>query len=96
LGQLFINRKLYRKSTGFGGKVERWEGEKVIQLMQYIHVIVELISTITWMISRDYWLSLTMERLNESPVVALLGPRQVGKTTLAMQVAESRSSVYLD
>lgn len=34
--------------------------------------------------------------LAESPAVALLGPRQVGKTTLALKVAQSRSSVYLD
>lgn len=35
-------------------------------------------------------------RLALFPAVALLGPRQVGKTTLAMQLAASRSSVYLD
>lgn len=34
--------------------------------------------------------------LNESPAVALLGPRQVGKTTLALAVAEGRPSTYLD
>jgi len=34
--------------------------------------------------------------LAESPCVALLGPRQVGKTTLAHEVASARSSVYLD
>lgn len=30
------------------------------------------------------------------PAVALMGPRQVGKTTLAMEVARTRPSVYLD
>ena len=35
-------------------------------------------------------------RLAHFPAVALLGPRQVGKTTLALQLAASRSSVYLD
>jgi predicted AAA+ superfamily ATPase len=35
-------------------------------------------------------------RLAESPAVALLGPRQVGKTTLALEVAQGASSVYLD
>ena len=30
------------------------------------------------------------------PAVALLGPRQVGKTTLAQAIAEERKSVYLD
>lgn len=34
--------------------------------------------------------------LTESPAVAMLGPRQVGKTTLALQVAEGRPAVYLD
>ncbi len=34
--------------------------------------------------------------LNRHPVVGLLGPRQVGKTTLALAIAEERSSVYLD
>ena len=36
------------------------------------------------------------ELFAESPAVALLGPRQVGKTTLALEVAKSRPSVYLD
>jgi len=35
-------------------------------------------------------------RLDESAAVVLLGPRQVGKTTLAFQVAETRPSIYLD
>lgn len=34
--------------------------------------------------------------LDETPAVALLGPRQVGKTTLALEVARTRPSVYLD
>ena len=34
--------------------------------------------------------------LAEYPAVALLGPRQVGKTTLALEVAETADSVYLD
>lgn len=34
--------------------------------------------------------------LNESPAVALLGPRQVGKTTLAHEIGEQRASLYLD
>jgi predicted AAA+ superfamily ATPase len=35
-------------------------------------------------------------RLAHFPAVALLGPRQVGKTTLALQLAARRPSVYLD
>ncbi len=34
--------------------------------------------------------------LADSPAVALLGPRQVGKTTLALEVARTRPSMYLD
>ena len=34
--------------------------------------------------------------LARQPAVALIGPRQVGKTTLAHMVAEGRPSVYLD
>lgn len=34
--------------------------------------------------------------LENAPAVALIGPRQVGKTTLALDVAESRPAVYLD
>lgn len=34
--------------------------------------------------------------LSEAPAVALLGPRQVGKTTLALEVTSSRPSLYLD
>jgi len=34
--------------------------------------------------------------LTHSPAVVLLGPRQVGKTTLALEIAEKRRSVYLD
>ncbi len=37
-----------------------------------------------------------VEVLRHSPAVALLGPRQVGKTTLALAVAEDRPSTYLD
>ena len=34
--------------------------------------------------------------LKRSASVALLGPRQVGKTTLAHQIAKSAPSIYLD
>lgn len=32
----------------------------------------------------------------EAPAVALPGPRQVGKTTLALELANTRPAVYLD
>jgi predicted AAA+ superfamily ATPase len=37
-----------------------------------------------------------LEQLGEVPAVALLGPRQAGKTTLAEQIAQERPAVYLD
>jgi len=36
------------------------------------------------------------DRLDESPGVVLLGPRQVGKTTLALELASSRNALYID
>jgi predicted AAA+ superfamily ATPase len=36
------------------------------------------------------------EALSRSPSVALMGPRQVGKTTIAFKLAETIPSVYLD
>ena len=36
------------------------------------------------------------EKLQHYPAVALLGPRQVGKTTLALEVAQTLPSIYLD
>jgi len=34
--------------------------------------------------------------LQRHPAVALIGPRQCGKTTLALQIAEGRPAIYLD
>lgn len=39
---------------------------------------------------------LLSEELDHAPAVALLGPRQAGKTTLALEVARNRPHVYLD
>jgi predicted AAA+ superfamily ATPase len=36
------------------------------------------------------------KNIKQVPAVALLGPRQVGKTTLAKRIAEDMSSLYLD
>ena len=41
-------------------------------------------------------LPLLTAALAEAPAVALLGPRQVGKTTLAHEVARERPAIYLD
>ncbi len=37
-----------------------------------------------------------LDHLAHFPAVALLGPRQVGKTTLARQIADGQPSIYLD
>jgi predicted AAA+ superfamily ATPase len=39
-----------------------------------------------------------LERIENLPAVALLGPRQVGKTTLAKQLQKeiAKESIYLD
>jgi len=39
---------------------------------------------------------LVQEALNRQAAVALIGPRQVGKTTLALKIAEERQGLYLD
>lgn len=43
------------------------------------------------MITRDYFINRLYEQLKVHPVVALLGPRQCGKTTLAKQIGEGYS-----
>lgn len=43
------------------------------------------------------WIEEKLEKaVKRTPAVALLGPRQVGKTTLAREIAGKRNSVYLD
>ena len=45
----------------------------------------------------DRYLRQSIEQLlSEQAAVALLGPRQAGKTTLAHQIAQSRESIYFD
>ena len=48
------------------------------------------------MIRRPYFLENIGIALRRSPICALLGPRQCGKTTLARSVAEGRESHYFD
>jgi hypothetical protein len=36
------------------------------------------------------------QALSRQPTVVLLGPRQVGRTTLAHQVSKEKDSIYLD
>ena len=65
-----------------------------VRLSIYL-AILELYSINTRMIDRRIH-DILLERLAESPAVALLGPRQVGKTTLAQEIGESGPSLYLD
>jgi predicted AAA+ superfamily ATPase len=37
-----------------------------------------------------------IEAINNAPAVGLLGPRQVGKTTLGQEIGDTRPSLYLD
>lgn len=61
----------------------------------HILAILDNKSIITRMISRRLKPHL-ISLLGDYPAVALLGPRQVGKTTLALEVAGKIDSVYLD
>lgn len=57
--------------------------------------IVELESTFARMFARSVK-GHVEELLEQFPAVALLGPRQIGKTTLALAVAEQTDARYLD
>ncbi|MER9839160.1 AAA family ATPase [Mesorhizobium sp. M0145] len=56
---------------------------------------LELYSIIARIFGRRISIELT-ETLDSMPAVALLGPLQVGKTTLAPEITERRPSIYLD
>lgn len=47
------------------------------------------------MIKRENY-HLVAEALNREAAVALIGPRQVGKTTLALEIGKGIPSLYLD
>lgn len=48
------------------------------------------------MIQRVQYLQQLTTAINRSPITALLGPRQAGKTTLARLLAENRPTVFFD
>ena len=47
-------------------------------------------------ISRDALVAAIRAGLKRSPIAALLGPRQCGKTTLARQLAEAAKAEFID
>src|SRR6266568_2314697 len=48
------------------------------------------------MIDRPHYLDAVSTAIQRSPVTALLGPRQCGKTTLARMIAGQREAHYFD
>jgi predicted AAA+ superfamily ATPase len=48
------------------------------------------------MLERPYYFNRLKTALERTPVTALLGPRQCGKTTLARQVAENQKATFFD
>ena len=48
------------------------------------------------MLQRPYYLNHLQTAIGRSPVTALLGPRQCGKTTLAHQLAEHQNATFFD
>ena len=48
------------------------------------------------MIKRPYYLKQLTVAIKRSPVTALLGPRQCGKTTLSLMFGEGRESTHFD
>jgi predicted AAA+ superfamily ATPase len=48
------------------------------------------------MIARSAYLEQLAKAVGRSPVTALLGPRECGKTSLAHRFAEGRTALYFD
>lgn len=48
------------------------------------------------MVERTRYWEMLATRIEHYPVVALLGPRQIGKTTLAQQFMAGRAARYFD
>jgi uncharacterized protein len=74
-----------------GGGARWWRSE---------HEISESISEISCytglMIKRPSYLQMMKTAVRRSPITALLGPRQTGKTTLARMFSEDKSTTYFD
>ncbi len=66
-----------------------------LETIQSNHVIVIFNVIFAWMIKRLVEHKVT-DALKRTPSVAILGPRQIGKTTLAFKVSKGVPSTYLD
>lgn len=75
------------------GKIGLFRPKKCLH--SFNHVIITFHVIFAWMIPRQLE-SQVLNTLKTMPSVALIGPRQVGKTTLALRIGEQMPSVYLD
>ena len=48
------------------------------------------------MIERPFYISQLSRAVRRSPITALIGPRQCGKTTLARMFAKGRNAIFFD
>lgn len=68
----------------------------IVIIMKYHQDMVEFHDKIAGMLGRARLLGRIRRALKRSRVVALIGPRQSGKTTLARQIVPDRSANYFD
>ena len=62
-----------------------------------LNILVFLVMPIRDYMEYPRWISTDLhDRLDEVPAVVLLGPRQTGKTTMALDEVRARDAVYLD
>ncbi|MGC1523644.1 MAG: AAA family ATPase, partial [Steroidobacteraceae bacterium] len=64
--------------------------------MKFLQLMTEFHGNIERMIERPLLLAQLRRALRRSRVVALIGPRQCGKTTLARQIEPADSANYFD
>ncbi len=69
----------------------------IYESTSFNHANMSLCGIITRLILREQYFEVIQELLDQFPAVGLLGPRQVGKTTLAFRFAEQYpGAIYLD
>lgn len=73
-------------------------GERVVgsRSMKIEHLVFDIHGILEKMIERRRWLDTITVALKRSPIVALVGPRQSGKTTLARRIVPPDSPAYFD